>query len=922
MTLSSEGTPLDAASVRHESVSSPGGSSGVEYIACDVHQHALHEEVVWPARCVEHKDFLYSDSRIGRFTEEVVRWVGPRHGRERSRAKSISALGGNVTNRDRSVHVLSSSPFVIESYGGWDVGMQPFHRTFDFRNMMRSMGQEIDGVQMTSLMAQHRLAVFLPSSLDPSMILFDPTNNPNQDDDGGSMDPYFPFANPRRHRNADRGWSKVRLPPSMFPNSSDDSTDAPPNEDGWTTTFLETFGGGSASTATKGAFEHLVMVDSDASENGSIVLADLRHGRDLVMFDWDDKKINHVRLPSHVGGLQNVLVASSSNWLIRANDASDYWLMWGPGRRSCVLRPCTTSRDGALSTMSVLSVEGGCQNVRYLSDSSVMYGETSDLPKTRKRAEDDMNATMTMFQAPWPKDCAFVAASAATMTVVEETEETEQENSHISVCAAVRHEMSSSSSSTTLYVADTSRATYREIPVLAHCERNDSSEASNTRAIDVARWSTSSTHGYDTALLSLDGSIHIFETHAASLRRSLKTWETLFGRQGGEEEQQERSDRGAEEERGSIPRTSASMPKHGKEDDKPHVGGNTWAGGTGGSDTAGLGGRGGPYRLDKGFPVHQVSEADKAAVSEEAREAARKMAQDAFRKRMSEIDMSEEESEIYRSVRDNVSRQVEQLRAILRNADLQSKERGWLRHQTSGELDDTKLVDGVAGERAVFRRRSDNSTDAIGQPPPAPRRLRFLVDISGSMYRFNGQDGRLNRVLETTLMVMESFTTEFKEKFEYQIVGHSGDGPDHDLVHFDAPPQNEKERLRVIEKMVARSQFCMSGDHTVEALELAVDEACDEMKGDDNSIVVLISDANLRRYAIPPAELANQMTRASRANVSAYAIFIASIGDEAERLRRELPHGNGFVCLDTADVPVLMQKIFASEFGGASSTAA
>eukprot|EP00952_Eustigmatos_sp_NYUAD-ZCMA_P005492 23940-Eustigmatos_ZCMA.PRE.1 len=47
--------------------------------------------------------------------------------------------------------------------------------------------------------------------------------------------------------------------------------------------------------------------------------------------------------------------------------------------------------------------------------------------------------------------------------------------------------------------------------------------------------------------------------------------------------------------RPSTPKTSASTPKHGKEDEKnePHVGGNTWAGGTGGSDTAGLGGRGG-----------------------------------------------------------------------------------------------------------------------------------------------------------------------------------------------------------------------------------------------------------------------------------------------------------------------------------------
>lgn len=51
-----------------------------------------------------------------------------------------------------------------------------------------------------------------------------------------------------------------------------------------------------------------------------------------------------------------------------------------------------------------------------------------------------------------------------------------------------------------------------------------------------------------------------------------------------------------------------SGPKHGKVDEtgNPHVGGNTWAGGTGGRDTAGLGGKGGPYRLDAGHTVHQV----------------------------------------------------------------------------------------------------------------------------------------------------------------------------------------------------------------------------------------------------------------------------------------------------------------------------
>lgn len=36
-----------------------------------------------------------------------------------------------------------------------------------------------------------------------------------------------------------------------------------------------------------------------------------------------------------------------------------------------------------------------------------------------------------------------------------------------------------------------------------------------------------------------------------------------------------------------------------------------------------------------------------------------------------------------------------------------ASERVWLRNQASGELDDSRLLDGAAGERLVFRRRGD-----------------------------------------------------------------------------------------------------------------------------------------------------------------------------------------------------------------------
>merc|ERR1719353_622686 len=75
-------------------------------------------------------------------------------------------------------------------------------------------------------------------------------------------------------------------------------------------------------------------------------------------------------------------------------------------------------------------------------------------------------------------------------------------------------------------------------------------------------------------------------------------------------------------------------------DGKKHHGGNTWAGGTGGADTAGLGGKGGPYRLDKGFDVYQISEEQKQNISKEAEEAARQMNREAYAKRLQEIEMS------------------------------------------------------------------------------------------------------------------------------------------------------------------------------------------------------------------------------------------------------------------------------------------
>lgn len=57
------------------------------------------------------------------------------------------------------------------------------------------------------------------------------------------------------------------------------------------------------------------------------------------------------------------------------------------------------------------------------------------------------------------------------------------------------------------------------------------------------------------------------------------------------------------------------------------------------------------------------------------------------------------------------------------------------------------------------------SLPQLGSPQQKPKRLRLVVDVSGSMYRFNGVDGRLERSMEAVCMVMEAFES-YEEKFK------------------------------------------------------------------------------------------------------------------------------------------------------------
>uniref|UniRef100_A0A665V7K3 von Willebrand factor A domain-containing protein 8 n=1 Tax=Echeneis naucrates TaxID=173247 RepID=A0A665V7K3_ECHNA len=289
--------------------------------------------------------------------------------------------------------------------------------------------------------------------------------------------------------------------------------------------------------------------------------------------------------------------------------------------------------------------------------------------------------------------------------------------------------------------------------------------------------------------VDMGGYVRLWETGLDTLQRSLMEWRNMIGSEDGRPLQI------------TIERESnldVTAPKHGKIDpnNAPHVGGNQWAGGTGGRDTAGLGGKGGPYRLDAGHKVYQVSQAEKDAVPEDVRRAAREMAEKAFKERLKEIDMSEYDAATYERFSTAVRRQVQSLRIILDSLQAKGKERQWLKNQALGELDDAKIIDGLAGEKAIYKRRGEHDPE-VGVPQQKPKRLRVLADVSGSMYRFNGVDSRLERSMEAVCMVMEALES-YEDKFKYDIVGHSGDGYDIELVRADKVPKNNKQRLKVL----------------------------------------------------------------------------------------------------------------------------
>mmetsp|Transcript_4967 Transcript_4967/g.15572 ORF Transcript_4967/g.15572 Transcript_4967/m.15572 type:complete len:110 (+) Transcript_4967:1-330(+) len=74
------------------------------------------------------------------------------------------------------------------------------------------------------------------------------------------------------------------------------------------------------------------------------------------------------------------------------------------------------------------------------------------------------------------------------------------------------------------------------------------------------------------------------------------------------------------------------------------------------------------------------------------------------------------------------------------------------------------------------------------------------------------------------------------------------------------------------------------------------------------AFVVVLSDANFRRYRMDPAWWSQALTKDPR--VEGHAVMLGSLGDEAERIKASLPAGRGHVVMDTATLPQTFRRIF------------
>lgn len=404
------------------------------------------------------------------------------------------------------------------------------------------------------------------------------------------------------------------------------------------------------------------------------------------------------------------------------------------------------------------------------------------------------------------------------------------------------------------------------------------------------------------ALLFADSHVRILELRADSLALQEALHSSMLGRPGKEDpEMMEENLEFDELEEGED--DLEDFEDDGQDDDSTNDGAGALGGrGSGRRGKGGRGGRGRKGQGGRGSGKGSGKSDAKRAEAEKVIKEARERAAEVRKIQKMKLELKDFDHAKYDELFKVVEKEIMQLRVILQSIEARERERTWLRGKVVGEFDDNKIVDLAIGEKNVFKRRGQREDHSFLQA--LPKRLSFVVDVSGSMAVFNG-DGRLDRLMATMVMMMESLVG-LEHKCIYEIIGHSGESDWLPFVKMGEAPKDRVERYAVIEAMTDHAATARSGDNTLSAGVKAVQEIVKHEA--DDYFVFLVSDANLRGYGISPQDLAMALT--GEARVNAHAIFIAE-PEVAEEMTQCMPAGHAHLVMDTAGMPLLLKNIFA-----------
>ena len=101
-------------------------------------------------------------------------------------------------------------------------------------------------------------------------------------------------------------------------------------------------------------------------------------------------------------------------------------------------------------------------------------------------------------------------------------------------------------------------------------------------------------------------------------------------------------------------------------------------------------------------PMAAESREARDEMSEEVKQATQALKKEEWAKYLKQLEMSEMDFEKYEKYKDAVKTEIRELRVTLEGLEAKQSERVWLKNQSTGDIDDNKIIDALTGEFAAL----------------------------------------------------------------------------------------------------------------------------------------------------------------------------------------------------------------------------